>query len=74
MSEEPLAMRCLRHFSCPEEAHLPLPWSTGSRSGWKKFKRPAQAQAVGCRLIQYAKVRKVKMEIPAYESSTAPSS
>ena len=57
VSEKSLAMRLADFFRTGREADL-APSGHRSRSGWKKFKKPAQTEAVGCRMTWYGKPKR----------------
>ena len=57
VSEKSLAMRCLQLFSAQRRLICPFQ-GDGSFAGWKKFKKPAQAEPVGCRMAQYRKPKR----------------
>ena len=58
MSEKSLAMMHLWPYSCPEEAGPAPSLDHRSRSGWEQFKKPVQAEAVGCIFTGYGKPKR----------------
>jgi hypothetical protein len=55
VSEKSLA---IRPFSLREEADLAPSLGHSSHSGWEKFKKQAQAEAVGCTMARYGRPKR----------------